>query len=563
MKEKIKSIDPILVFIFVIPFIYGTLYDFSSLLVVSIIQLILIIYYIKNKKIKIELNMTFICLVSLALFSFLTIIWAVDKNDAMIGGLRYLSVLIFAILLMQLDNEKKNKIYITLAYSALTMLIISLLLGIIPATRGIVFLKNYRLKGFFEYSNTFALFLLLGLIVITQSKRNKVSIIMHIAFIAGIILTGSRTTLILTALFVLAWCFSKENKQKKTYLIIYICIFVLFILYVLVFNQSSVLGRLISFKSTTLLERFVYWKDGISLLKTNLFGHGYMGYSYKIYSIQTGPYETRFVHNEYLQMAIDIGIMPTLLFIGTLIKSIVSRNNSKLNKILLVIIMIHMLIDIDLQYLIIWIFIILALDSNELKEKIITFNYTTVVVLAIIFVVYLYYGIATLMFFIGNYKVSQNMINNYTEANTIEMIEQKDLDDAHKIADKILKDNRYVHQAYGINASYYYNKLSFEKMVENKKQEIALDKYNEEVYKEYILLLSKSIDYFQKIQDFNNLSKYINYVTEVEEMVKSVNENINKLEKEIYDEDTIELKLSDELIKYIEEMKSINANLLN
>ena len=50
-----------------------------------------------------------------------------------------------------------------------------------------------------------------------------------------------------------------------------------------------------------------------------------MGFSYKIYEVQTGMYLTRFVHNEYLQMALDIGIIPLAIFIVILIKSIISK----------------------------------------------------------------------------------------------------------------------------------------------------------------------------------------------------------------------------------------------
>ena len=563
VKQLLNKIDFFLAFIFIMPFIYGTLYDFSTLIITSILQLILIIKFIKNKKLKIDLNYTFIFLGILFICSLLTVIWAVDKNDSIIGTLRYSSLLVFTTLLVQYEPEKKSSILKTIAYSAIAMLILSLILGIIPITRDVVFTNNGRIKGLFEYANTFALFLLLSLIIISQSKNDKMGIALSGILLFGIILTGSRTTFILTIAYIIYWSLNKKNTKRKIYIITYLSIFALFILYVWIINKQSVLGRmfLVTLNSRTLLERLVYWQDGLKLLKNNIFGHGYMGYFYKVYENQTGPYQIRFIHNEYLQMILDIGIIPTVIFIITLLSSLISNKNSKMNRLILLTILIHIIVDIDLQYLIIWYIIILTLNSKKIKEFTIDFNYTVTLCMIILFSIYAYYGTATFLNYIGNSELASKMLNNYTEAKIGKMLKTEDINKSHKIADEILEKNKYVVQAYKINSIYYLQNSNFEKMVENKKQQIKLDKYNIENYEGYILMLSKALEYYSQKQDSKNVEKYIDYILEAEEEISMANNNMNKLEYKIYDDP--KLKLSQDMEKYINDMKKIKNNINN
>lgn len=569
----------------IMPFLIGTFYDFTVFLVALIFSSILLGIFIKNKKIKIEINNMFLLSVILFVFSLLGIFWAIDKNDAIIGTLRFLSLVIFSILLMQCKKEEKEKILNIIPYSGLLMLIFSIIIGFIPNLRDIVFSESNRITGLFQYSNVFALYLLIGFIIITNKKKteeknvkNKKTeeknkeknrekflekikkyspIICGIILLIGILMTGSRTTFIITTIYIIYLCFRKENKYRKIYGITYAVILILLGIYVLITKNIETIGRIftISMDSSTLLGRILYWKDGLNLLLDNIFGYGYMGYSYKIYEIQTGMYYTKFVHNDYLQMALDIGIVPLIIFIVSLVKSIFSKNNSKLNKIILIVIMLHMFLEFDLQFMIIFYILLICLEEKSYKEYEIEKSITSYFTIGIVILVYGYYGVACFMNYIKQDKIAINMLENFTEAKINVMNSTENINTANRLADEILENNKYAYQAYGIKAIYYLQNNEFDKMIEMKKKEIALDKYNPQVYEDYVLYLSQVLEKYAKEQNNEEIIKYSKYIFEVEDMIEDVKNKTDKITEKLQDSSKIEL--NEETINYINNIKEI------
>lgn len=569
----------------IIPFLIGTFYDFSVFLVTLIFSGILLGIFIKNKKLKIEINNMFLLSMVLFIFSFLGIFWAIDKNDAIIGTLRMLSLVIFSILLMQCTKEEKEKILNVIPYSGLVMLILSIIIGFIPALRNIVYSESNRITGMFQYSNVFALYLLIGFIIITNKKKKEEKvkeakeesvkteknkkenrekllkkyspIICGIILLIGILMTGSRTTFIITTIYIIYLCFRKENRYRKIYGITYAVILLLLGIYVLITKNIETIGRIftISMDSSTLLGRILYWKDGLNLLLENIFGYGYMGYSYKIYEIQTGMYYTKFVHNDYLQMALDIGIIPLVIFIIFLVKSLFSKNNSKLNKIILIAIIIHMFLEFDLQFMIIFYILLMCLEERTYKKIEIEKSITSYLVIGIVILVYGYYGIACFMNYIKQDEIAINMLGDFTEAKVNVMNSTENLNTANRLADEVLEKNIYAYQAYGIKAIYYLQNNEFEKMIEMKKKEISLDKYNPQVYEDYVFCLSQVLEKYAKEQNDEEIIKYSKYVFEVENMIQDVKNKTDKITEKLQDSSKIEL--SEETLNYINNIKEI------
>ena len=551
MKEKIikklKSIDLVIFLIMLMPFLFGTFHNFSVFLVALILQIIILIFYIKNKKVNIKINSGLICSGLLFIFSLLSVIWAVDRNDAFIGSLRYLSIVIFNFLLMQLTKQKKEKVLEIIPYSAVLMLIISLIVGFIPACKHIVYTQGGSLTGFFTYANTFALYLLLGIIIITNKKIDKYTIIaITIGLIIGIMLTKSRATFILTILYFVYFSLNKYNCKKRYYFFTFIALFSLSSAILFILNKTKIIN--ISENLGTIFERLLYWKDSLKLILHNPFGYGYMGFSYKIYEVQTGAYITKFVHNEYLQMILDIGIIPTLIFIIILIKSIISKENSKLNKLILITIMLHIFLDLDLQSIIIFYIMFMCLDEKLYKEFEIKFNYTFTLGLLIVSFLYGYYCVASFMNFIVDNQIANEMLSNYTEAK-VELMKSDDINIVHKYAEEILKNNKYEARAYNANAVYYLLSGDFDKMVECKKKELFLDKYNMKLYEEYAMMLDDVLSYYEQKNDTKNYNKYVNYLLEIEDILENVKNSTSFLAYKITD--NLSLELSQNIKDYI------------
>jgi len=87
------------------------------------------------------------------------------------------------------------------------MTLVSMVLMLFPGLRKLVAPAG-RLAGFIQYSNTFALLLLIALVLVCM--KNKVCLRDYFflpIFLLGILLSGSRTTFLLTAVLVVVLLF--------------------------------------------------------------------------------------------------------------------------------------------------------------------------------------------------------------------------------------------------------------------------------------------------------------------------------------------------------------------
>lgn len=67
------------------------------------------------------------------------------------------------------------------------------------------------------------------------------------------------------------------------------------------------------------IQRTVFFSDGLKLAgRSPIIGHGMGGFVNGIQSVQSFFYETRNVHNHYIESLIDTGIIGLILFVGTL-----------------------------------------------------------------------------------------------------------------------------------------------------------------------------------------------------------------------------------------------------
>ena len=198
LKNKIINIKNLFI---LIPFIFGLFYEFAVCSVAILFLIILLKKFVKNQKLNIYYNYCFFSVLILTISSLLTCIWAIDKQDAIFGFFRILTILLFVIILMQEEENKIKEFYKLVPISAIFMVIICIIMKLIPNLSEYVYSDNGRLGGFFQYSNTFALFLLTGInVLLYENEKSKLNVIYIFILLSGILLTGSRTVFILTLL---------------------------------------------------------------------------------------------------------------------------------------------------------------------------------------------------------------------------------------------------------------------------------------------------------------------------------------------------------------------------
>ena len=179
-----------------------------------------------------------------------------------------------------------------------------------------------RLAGFFQYPNTYAVFLLVcELLMLKKDDRMLWDYIALIILSVGFLYTGSRTAFAVAVLANVAMLFVLGKRPVRIALLVGV-IGVVLLAGLLALDKNSVIHRYltISFKESTFVGRLLYWQDALPLLLEYPFGMGYMGYYYVQQSIQTGVYSVVYVHNDLLQMLLDIGWVPVALVLTTLVQ---------------------------------------------------------------------------------------------------------------------------------------------------------------------------------------------------------------------------------------------------
>ena len=183
------------------------------------------------------------------------------------------------------------------------------------AAPGMVTVQGNRLQSFLQYANTTALLMGAGALLSLDrliGMRNKWQIPLALLFGAAMLLTQSRTTLVLFLIILLLYAFDRLSPRAG-----------LAAAGGIAGLAAAVLafgGRLsrISLLEPTLVERIISFHDAARILAAETFGLG-LGpgsWQYLQFAYQSAPYQVRYVHNVFLQAAMDGGVLALLLLAG-------------------------------------------------------------------------------------------------------------------------------------------------------------------------------------------------------------------------------------------------------
>lgn len=527
----------------VMPFLWGLFYEFSVFLCGSILSIILIERILRRNRLVYSVHYTNIAFVVFILGYWVSIFFAVDKGLAFTGACRFTVPGIFLLVLMQIEQEQREAYIRAIPCIGIVMLGVSLVGGIFESSRQ-YFFQAGRLGGIFQYSNTMALFFLVGIVVLCfKCNKDKKVWIEIIVLVMGILLTGSRTVFFLMVLFFLCLAI-KETKMRKGIICLIGLVVLISVSYVAITKDYQNIGRYLSssFTSSTLVGRILYNIDGIKILSQNMRGVGYKGYSILQPLIQTGDYTTRYVHNDWLQIALDAGVLAVVAFAVTVIGNIISSKTCIRNKCVLILIAIHMLVDFDLQYVVMFGVLLLMFPFEDVKREIVVKRRTSYIKVVFgLLPICLLYGFLSIPYFfyhIGEYDKA-NMLYPYdTEIKTACMLNSSNMTEAEKLADEIIASNKYSYAAWNIKAVAELEKGNYQDMIQFKKKGLAITRYDIREYQDYIVMLNKAIN----ASEGSEREGYISDLLLVEEQIKSVLEQTNDLAYQIKDKPELELE---------------------
>ncbi|MCR4763302.1 MAG: O-antigen ligase family protein [Lachnospiraceae bacterium] len=327
-----------------------------------------------------RLNVKLLIPVLFLLYTWMVTVWSVDAPMNLVGSMRLAPCLVWLYLCFLLTDREKAEIlsFVPFLGTAVT-LTAGLSFFFEPAKA--LFWRADRLGGTFQYANTCALFLLLGLVILYRdwekggkgaANRRRSAVLFRFVFpagvlLAGLLMTGSRSMLLLFLLWIPVTGFRRGKREGMLAVAAVMGAFLLILLFVGLGGSTQNIGRITTFftADSTILGRLLYWKDAVRLLVRRPFGLGASGYYYLQPVFQHGVYTTRYVHNDYLQTALDYGIVPALALAGYLICQILRGRQSALQKELLVLMLVSAFADFHFQYLSLLFLLILCLDPGS------------------------------------------------------------------------------------------------------------------------------------------------------------------------------------------------------
>ena len=532
-SEKINYLD---ILLFVAPFI-TVLLSIWSLALFAILCIGGIVYkIIKNKRIYIPTGKNTIFLL-IYLCSFLIVeFFAIDKGMNLLAFFKNLTILLFVVLYLQFnrngetndENQKANLYqdkFKVVPYSACLTVILSLLLMLNPASS--VF-DNSRLQGTWKYANSYGLFLLIGVyVLLNKEKLSWKDYVMFAILFVGIVLTNSRAIIILTLVAVIASLFSNKMNYKKI-IIIALCFLLLFGgMYLFSKMEKRVNKDML--ESSEFITRLLYYHDALKMIKDNPFGLGYDGWYYKQVEVQTGVYDTKFVHNSVLQVLLDVGIIPTVALIFMLGMTFFHKKQNAFSRMMMILILGHSFIDIDLEYLYFVLLLMCFIDFNPKEIEIKRNKYLWITPLLLLALWYFIIFLSDANYKAKSYREAVNIIPFHTEAIQEVLYDVTKKEEQLEYAKKALQYNKIVSGAYEALSNDFQEKGEYVKALEMEEKRLGYNKYSMYNYMVYAKFLQKGIEYCSKNKQTEERKIFLQKVLEIEDIINNVLDNTNPL----------------------------------
>ncbi|WP_407870496.1 O-antigen ligase family protein [Paenibacillus sp. P36] len=270
-----------------------------------------LIYSLTTKQMR--LHLVHLCLFLIVLLYWISVFIAADVENAILEAIKITTILPFAILFSALSKEQMMKIFRWIPYMGAFLVVI-----------GVIFQleRQQRLESTIGYANALAIFLLVSLLMsifFYMKKASKIDFILMIIQATGLLLTFSRSVWVLWIVSVAALALFQEFRKRNMWLrIMSIHVFSFIIAALLKWDMFFFWSRLKTIQPETseFQMRLMYWKDSLPMI-TDYFWLGTGGGGWSVWQsfYQSEGYFVRFVHNHYLQLALDIGVFGSLLFI--------------------------------------------------------------------------------------------------------------------------------------------------------------------------------------------------------------------------------------------------------
>lgn len=486
----------------------------------SVLLFALLVWYGRHRTIRIPMHLTGLAVAVIVLSYGISALWAVDGGLALWGIVKMLPAAFFALACFQLGQEGRRALLGDLPLLGAGMTALSFALQWIPALADAFSIAG-RLGGFFQYPNTFACFLLLGLAVLLfERSESRWDFLCCAVLAVGLLLARSRTVLVLAVILLVAALLLRREKRTGLLVSAAALSAAVIVALALLLRKGDAAAAI---STTTLLGRLVYWKDALGVILRHPFGIGHLGYYLTQGSFQTAVYSVRWVHNAVLQLALDVGWIPTGLLCAAVLRTILSKRTGAVERAVLAALAAHSLMDFDLQFTSMWFVLLLCLDWDgkaiTLKrpgKRALTAAGGMVCALSV------WIGAAAAFSYSGNTASALKLYPWDTFSAAAQLTQIDAAAGMQSAADAILRRDTALAIAWDAKARSAFSQGDVAAMMEAKQHAIACARYSLEEYTDYFEMLAAAAALYQQAGDDYSVRRCLNEIASLQTMLDAL-----------------------------------------
>ena len=314
------------------------------------------------------------------------------------------------------------------------------------------------------------------------------------------------------------------------------------ILYVLFTGSRESIGRFLtsSLTASEFVGRLLYARDAIPVILRHPLGFGYTGYRWLQGSFQTGVYSVQHVHNELLQLLLDVGWIPAGLFLWALWRGLRSPEGGLCRKILLSVLLFHCLLDFDTQFISVALLLFLVVDTEPKAETPHRFGLLAPASLTILAVLSLWLGSASFLYYVRKPASALRIYPAYTAA-LVDLLPDASGQQLGSLADRVLHLNQNIALAHDARAEVDSFDGNFSGMCSHKQEAIRLSRYNLAEYLDYFDLLRYTRDLYLQAGDTVSAERCMALIQEIPAMLEAADAQTSSLGRMIHDQPNLTL----------------------
>lgn len=288
--------------------------------------------------------------------------WFLEKGMLIFGLMQRCLYLLFCLLLMQFDSSLTEDVKEGFLHMMAAAGLVTTFAFMTDRLGQLQYVIDNRAAGPVQYANTFGILLVAALLLqLNASMKIHRRILLNLCLMVPLILTMSRANY-LVALVMLVVALLIHPAKKAIFMPLVSSVPVgIGVLYF--FDNSDTALRLMeTADASEWHSRLLYYSDSLKMVMDRPMGFGTNGYHYVQSFYQTGStYHVKFVHSGLIQSFLDQGIAGGLVMAAFMVSCVFLGKHSIDKRLVLTAILGHSLIDMNLQFPVVWLLMITML----------------------------------------------------------------------------------------------------------------------------------------------------------------------------------------------------------